>query len=256
MSRIMGAVLCGAILSVIGVLSARAADPAKPEIRGGIEGKIVSVDADKGTITIASETGSERTFSVTDNTTILGPRGGVVHQRLKDHRFHKGLPITVVGTGGVATELHLGFDRKARAAKSSAAGSAAGTGSDAAGEKAPVKRTARFRGPIEPKTQTDANTATAPDAEDEDNDFPGKVKSVDTAKRLLVVTLLNGHDRSFILAKDVTIIVNGRASKAGLSDAALRPGASLTVITEAGGRKVKELKVAPATTRKLLRKAG
>jgi hypothetical protein len=72
---------------------------------------------------------------------------------------------------------------------------------------------------------------------------------------LLVITLLNGKDRAFLLARDVKVTVNGRASRDGLSDAAIKPGMPLTVVTEAGGRKVKEVKVTPAVTRRL-RKAS
>ena len=97
--------------------------------------------------------------------------------------------------------------------------------------------------------------AKSEEEEDEDNEFPGKVKSVDPDKRVLVITLVNGKDRSFLLAHDVHVTVNSRMSRQGLSDAALKPGIPLTVITESGGRKVKEVKVTTVATRRL-RKAG
>jgi hypothetical protein len=71
----------------------------------------------------------------------------------------------------------------------------------------------------------------------------------------LVVSLVNGKDRSFLLAADVKVLVNSRVSRRGLNDPALQAGAPLTVITEAGGRKVKEVKVTPAATRRV-RKAA
>jgi hypothetical protein len=83
------------------------------------------------------------------------------------------------------------------------------------------------------------------DEDDEDEEFPGKVKSVDPTKRLLVVTLLNGKDRSYLLSKEVKILVKGTASKRGLQDPVLKPGIPVVVVTEPGGRKVKEVKVAP-----------
>ncbi len=64
---------------------------------------------------------------------------------------------------------------------------------------------------------------------------------------MLVVSLVNGKDRSFLLSNDVKVLVNSRVSRKGLSDPALQAGAPLTVITEVGGRKVKEVKVSTAT---------
>jgi hypothetical protein len=68
---------------------------------------------------------------------------------------------------------------------------------------------------------------------------------VDPAKHLLVITLLNGKDRSFMVASDVKTTVKGSASKQGLQDPALKAGVPITVVTEPGGRKVKEVNVAP-----------
>ena len=84
------------------------------EIKDGIPGTVVKVDAAQGTVTIAEKEGRERTYTVNQETQIIGPRGGIVHSRLHDHRFHAGLPITVVANGTTAAELHLGYDRKAR----------------------------------------------------------------------------------------------------------------------------------------------
>ena len=73
----------------------------------------------------------------------------------------------------------------------------------------------------------------------------GKVKSVDPARHMLVISLLNGQDRSFMIAKDVKLLVKGTMSQKGLEDPALKAGTPITVVTDPGGRKVKELKVAP-----------
>jgi hypothetical protein len=82
--------------------------------------------------------------------------------------------------------------------------------------------------------------------EDDDNEIPGTLKSFDGRRRVLVVTLLNGKDRSFILPRDVKVVVQGSASKRGLGDPALKAGASIEVVTDEGGHKVTELKITPA----------
>jgi hypothetical protein len=241
---------CAAIIAF--GLVARAAD-SKPEIKGGIQGKIAKVDAEKGTVTIAREDGRERTFGVNDETTIVGPRGGIVHHRLKDPRFHPGLSITVVASGETATELHLGFDRKARKGSSSAS-AASGTSSESNSSDstpAPVRRTSRFRGILGSKSSTETPPAKSEEAESEDNDFPGKIKSVDPARRILVITMLNGKERSFLLSRDVKITVNGHASRLGLADTLVKPGIPLIVVTDEGGRKVKEVRMTPAVSRRV-----
>jgi|HubBroStandDraft_6_1064221.scaffolds.fasta_scaffold29737_4 hypothetical protein len=253
--KLLGRLLFGGAIFAMGILSASGADTPKSEIKGGIEGKVIKVDVDKGMLTIAREDGRERSFSITDETTIVGPHGGVVHRRLRDSRFHAGLPITVVASGETATELHLGFDRKARKG-TTVAGSATSpsTGSGTADEPSPpatTRRTSRFRGILSSKSAAEKEAAKTDESEGDDNDFPGKIKSVDPNRRLLVITLLNGKDRSFMLARDVKITVNGHTSRLGLADTMFKPGIPLTVVTEEGGRKVKEVKVTPAVGRKL-----
>jgi len=61
---------------------------------------------------------------------------------------------------------------------------------------------------------------------------------------------LNGSTRSFILAKGVPVLVRGKASKEGIEDPALKAGAAVTVVTDEGGKKVKELKISEAKARK------
>jgi len=216
--RAMGTLLCAIAVAAFASLAAQAAGP---EVKGGIEGKVVSVDANKGTLTISSQ-GSEKTYTVTATTTIVGPRGGIVHRRLHDPRFHEGLPITVVPAGDNATQLLLGVDRKA--AKPGDASAKPGT-----------NRASGFRG---------ADSAKSEEAEeDQDNEFPGKIKSVDADKNLLVVTLLTGKDRSFMVGSEAKLTIGRRVSQKGLSDPALVPGTSVAVVTEEGSKKVKEVKV-------------
>jgi hypothetical protein len=253
--RTIGSVLCVAALGTIGLMAAAAADTKATDIKDGIPGKIVKVDVEQATVTIAGEDGRERTFNVTEETVIVGPRGGAVHKRLKDPRFHSGLGIVVVANGKAAAQLHLGYDRKARKSTTAASTSSSETPStDTAPTPAPKTRTARFRGLID-SNKTPAPKSDKEEAEEDDNEFPGKVKSVDSVKRVLVITLLNGKDRSFLLPSDVKVTVNGRASRRGLSDASLKAGNSLTVVTETGGRKVKEVKVVLAA-RSRLKKAS
>ncbi len=158
----------------------------------------------------------------------------------------------MVASGETATELHLGFDRKARKGTSSTNG-ASGTSSETNSSDstpAPVRRTSRFRGILGSKSSTETPAKTD-EAESEDNDFPGKIKSVDPARRLLVITMLNGKDRSFLLSRDVKITVNGHASRLGLADTLVKPGIPLIVVTDEGGRKVKEVRITPAVSRRL-----
>jgi hypothetical protein len=204
--------------------------PAATPIKGGIEGKVKKVDADKMTLTVTTADGKARTFTITEDTTIVGPRGGLVRRGLKDPRFHEGLEITVVATGTSAKELHLGFDRR----EPGAADKGAATDPDAKNRPKPSAAPAA-------KGKEPAKEA----AQEEDKEYPGKVKSVDPAKHMLVISLLNGQDRSFMIAKEVKVSVKGAMSQKGLEDPALKAGTPITVVTDPGGRKVKELKVAP-----------
>ncbi len=272
------AVLFSLTLGLFGLLAPRA-EAKDSEVKDGVTGKVVTVDVAKGTVTIADSNNRERTYTINEETVIVGPRGGVVHSRLKDHRFHSGLPITVVANGTTAAELHLGYDRKAREMKAATgsprtrvAGPRSGSTSNTNDSEpaatpstspapssnpatpAPTTRTSRFRGLTDSK-RTAAKEAAKDEEEDEDSEFPGKVKSFDPAKRMLVISLVNGKDRSFLLSNDVQISVNNHVSRKGLSDPALQAGAALTVITEKGGRKVKEVKVHPAVSRRI-RKAA
>jgi hypothetical protein len=219
LKRATGTLLCAIAVAAFASCAVQAAGP---EVKGGIEGKVVKADAAKGTLIITSEKGGEQTFNVTAATQIIGPRGGIVHRRLHDPRFHEGLPITVVGNGTAATQLLLGVDRKS-----------AKPGDKSATTKSGTDRSSGFRG----------EDAAKSDDADEDNDFPGKIKSVDADKNLLVVTLLTGKDRSFMVGGDAKLTVGRRVSQKGLSDPNLKPGASVTVVTDEGGKKVKEVKV-------------
>ena len=243
--------LAGSALCAIGLLSAAAQEPKKTEkaeIPGGIEGHLKSVNVNKQTLSIKTSTGSERTFTITDDTTMIGPRGGIVRNRLKDRRFHEGLEVTIVAHGTAAKEVHLGYDRR------NPAGSASKSSVRVPAEKgqttsdAPVATKARKPAPTPAAKSVVVKAAKAkaamPDEpDDEDDEFPGKVKSYDAERRHLVLTLLNGKSRSWFLANDLKVVVRGTTSKLGLKDPALKAGAPVTVLVEAGGRRVKELHV-------------
>ena len=153
----------------------------------------------------------------------------------------------MVANGQTAKEVHLGYDRKDAdekdtTPKPAAKGTAAPTGDKG---KDTAADTAKKDSKTAAKTATKAGTGKKDEEDDDDEEFPGKVKRVDPTKRLLVITLLNGKDRSYLLSKDVKILVKGTASKQGLQDPMLKPGIPVAIITEAGGRKVKEVEGGP-----------
>ncbi len=252
MWRIFPAVFLGAALCSTGLLSTRADDQKTP-IPGGIEGKVKKVDVQAHTLTIVTSQGRERTFTVSDETTMVGPRGGKVRRRLHDPRFQDGMPLTVVADGGKATEIHLGYDRDSGDAAPARTPDRVDQANPPAGksDQTPPKKATTPLG----KAVAKGKAAATKVEEDEDNEVPGKVKSFDVERRILVVTLLNGKDRSFILPKDIKVLVKGAESRHGLEEPALKSGATIEVVTDESGRKVKELKIVPASQLKP-KKAG
>lgn len=234
-------------LCCAGFLAVSAQEGKKAEIAGGIEGKVKAVDVDAGKLTVTTTDGRDRTFTITDDTTMVGPRGGIVRRRLKDPRFHPGLAITVVASGGNATELHLGIDRHSSDDTPATKKESTRDGTKGSPPESKQAKSRPATGAAT-KTETRSTQKSAPN-DDDDEHFPGKVKSADPSKRILVVTLLNGTDRSYMVSRDAKVLIRGTASKQGLADPALKAGAVITVVTEPGGRKVKELKVTPVTAR-------
>jgi hypothetical protein len=254
MWRIASAMVLGAVICSAGLMSA-GADDQKTDIKGGIEGKVKKVDVEGKTLTITTAQGRERTFSITNETTMVGPRGGKVRRRLHDPRFHEGLSVTIVAEGNTAEEVHLGFDRADGDAKTEHTKT---TRQDTEKPTRPSKTEPPTRVTRETpeRTAKDVKGKAAKTIEDEeDNEIPGKVKRFDATRRILVVTLLNGTERSFLLARNVPVLIKGTASKEGLEDPALKAGAAIEVVTDEGGHKVKELKIVPASAIKR-RKAG
>jgi hypothetical protein len=258
MQRAPSLLLTGVTVCVIGLLNANAQEAKKserPQIPGGIEGHVKKVDVEKETLTIVTTAGSERTFNVTEDTTMLGPRGGKVRRRLHDPRFHEGMELTVVASGTTAKEVHLGYSpRRTDAAKED--------GQAAAKPKAPRAGTVTSAPPSKAKAlskQEDAaaaKTAAADEEDDEDDELPGTVKTYNAERRVLVVTLLNGTNRTFFLAKDLKVQVGRAVSKQGIEDPALKEGAHVTVFLAEGGRRVRELHVAPPQAARKAKKAA
>jgi hypothetical protein len=253
MRRKFSALFAGATFCAVGLMSTAAQESkrsGKPEIPGGIEGQVKSVDAEKNMLSITTSDGRVRTFSVTEDTTMLGPRGGKVRRRLKDHRFHEGMDVTVVADGRTASEIHLGYSRREHAdsadhPKSSAKPAIASSEERREKARAEVGRRSESRTTPESASNAGKKAAIHEDEEDEDDEIPGRVKSYDATRRLLVVSLLNGKSRSFLLSHDVKVLVRGTQSKQGLGDPALKVDVPVTVLVEPGGHRVRELHVGP-----------
>jgi hypothetical protein len=238
----LGTAICSAV-----VLSANAQEQKtqRHNIAGGIEGRIKSVDVDGHSLTITTNEGRARTFTITDETTMVGPRGGKVRHRLKDPRFREGFRVTIVANGTTAEEVHLGFAK----------------GGDGKTTEHEVRRPSgaelekTIRRPETAKNVATEKAATKLEEDDEDNEVPGRVVRMDAARRILVISLLNGKERSFLLPNDLKVLVRGAVSRQGLREPALKAGAHVEVVTDEGGHKVKEVKVTSASEGRS-RKAG
>jgi hypothetical protein len=245
MLRTLGAFLLG---SSVWLASAAGADDQKTEIKGGIDGHIVKVDVEGKKLTIATAQGRERTFTITEETTMFGPRGGKVKKHLRDPRFREGFAVTIVADGNTADEVHFGFAKDATGYKGEQSTSK---------PAAPADRT-KIEKSLPASPASPASTAkdiakhkeaTKLEEEDDEEEIPGHIKTFDATRRMLVLTLFNGKTRSFILAHDVPVHIKGEAaaSSQGLTDPQLKSGAFVTVVTDEGGRKVKELVITPAS---------
>jgi len=89
-------------------------DKAKVDAKKLVVGKVKSVDLEKSKFTLALEGDKQRTFTVTDDTKFIGPKGGK-GDGLKDDRMDKGYEVKVLPStdGKVAMEVHLPFRKKA-----------------------------------------------------------------------------------------------------------------------------------------------
>jgi hypothetical protein len=253
MLRTLGAFILG---SSVWLAGAAGADEQKTEIKGGIEGHIVKVDVEGKKLTITTAQGRERTFTITEETTMFGPRGGKVKKHLHDRRFREGFAVTIVADGTTADEVHLGFAKDALGYSGEQSATAKpATRADnppAAADRPKIEKNLPISPTSPASTAKDIakhKEATKLEEEDDEEEIPGHVKSFDATRRMLVLSLFNGKTRSFILAHDVPVHIKGdaAASSQGLTDPQLKSGAFVTVVTDEGGRKVKELVITPAS---------
>jgi len=172
------------------------------------------------------------------------------------------MEVTIVADGAAAREVHLGYDRGAQGQPTGNTKSTPKRAPSAATvrkEEAPTEKAPRRipREAANAKAATAATKAGAQEgADDEDDEVPGTIKSYDATRRILVVSLLNGTSRSFLLSREVKVLVRGTPSRQGLSDPALSAGTRVTILVEAGGRRVRELHVDPRPVAKGKRAAS
>jgi hypothetical protein len=88
-------------------------DKKDPKATKGHVAKVKSVNHTKKTIIVNIE-GKDRVVAVTDETKIVGPRGGVSEDRLKDDRLKPGHTIKIIFNPGgkSAKEIHLSERKK------------------------------------------------------------------------------------------------------------------------------------------------
>jgi len=72
-----------------------------------IAGKVTKVDATKNTVSVTTDDGKKMDLTVTDDTKIVGPRGGISKDRLKDDRLTVGAEIKVTMDGKKVKQIEL-----------------------------------------------------------------------------------------------------------------------------------------------------
>jgi hypothetical protein len=93
------------LLLAVGVLAAQTKDKDAKKDAKEIKAKVVKVDADKKMLTVTMDDGKRKDLMITDDTKILGPRGGVSKERLKDDRLTADKPC-LDALHGLSVELH------------------------------------------------------------------------------------------------------------------------------------------------------
>jgi FlaG/FlaF family flagellin (archaellin) len=73
-----------------------------------VKGTVVKVDAKKMTLTVKTDQGN-KTYTISDDTQFMGPRGGKSSAGIKDDRLSAGAAITLIIAGNNKTvrEVHL-----------------------------------------------------------------------------------------------------------------------------------------------------
>jgi hypothetical protein len=79
-----------------------------------IPAKVQAVDTEKGTITVTTAEGKVLVLKVDKDTSIVGPRGGKIADRLKDDRLGKGaeIKVTLAADGKTAKDKDKGTEKK------------------------------------------------------------------------------------------------------------------------------------------------
>src|SRR5262249_21726172 len=101
MFRKPGLVVLGLLLAA-GLVAGQAKKEGKE-----IKVKVTKVDATKNTISVTTEDGKKMDLAVEEDTKIVGPRGGVSKNRLKDDRLVPGAEIKVTMDGKKVKEIQL-----------------------------------------------------------------------------------------------------------------------------------------------------
>jgi hypothetical protein len=102
----------GAIIGLMVAVGVLAAQQAKDkDAKGGkeITAKVVKVDADKMVVTVTLEDGKKKDLKIGEDTKIVGPRGGVSTERLKDDRLKVGaeIKVTMSADGKTVKQIQL-----------------------------------------------------------------------------------------------------------------------------------------------------
>lgn len=73
--------------------------------------KVTKVDTEKKTISVTAEDGKKMDLDITDDVKIVGPRGGVSKERLKDDRMVVGAEVKVIysANGKTLKEVRLPY---------------------------------------------------------------------------------------------------------------------------------------------------
>jgi len=93
------------LLIAAGIVAAQAKDAKKEGTE--IKAKVTKVDATKMTVSVSTDDGKKMDLKVDDDTKIVGPRGGVSKDRLKDDRLTVGAEIKVTMDGKKVKQIEL-----------------------------------------------------------------------------------------------------------------------------------------------------
>jgi hypothetical protein len=93
------------LLIAVGLVAAQAKD-AKKDAKE-IKAKVTKVDAAKSTVSVTTDDGKKMDLKIDEDTKIVGPRGGVSAERLKDDRLAPGAEIKIMMDGKKVKQIEL-----------------------------------------------------------------------------------------------------------------------------------------------------